>query len=492
MAHITIPIIFVIAKVRLKVTDSVYYKNRLFGTDGIRGVPGEYPLTDGMIFKIGKSIAHIIIHKSKEDRKQLKVIIGRDTRLSGRRLEVIIANAINGYGIDVLSAGIITTPGLSFLVKETSSDMGIMISASHNKPTDNGIKLFNSQGQKLSQEEEEWIENVIFSSFINVSPAPYQKRKGTFTNYRNPYGSYIKFLLSTVEGINLKGMRIAIDCAWGASAPFVKKLFRKIGAKVYVINDSPSGEYINGAGAMNTKYLREVILDKKCDIGIALDGDGDRGILLDEKGLTLNGDHIMAIIAYDFIKKGRLAKNTLVATVMSNMALRYFLENNGGHLITTKVGDKYVLETLLQNSLNLGGEQSGHIIFLDYLSTPDGLLTGLQILKIIQESQIPLSELSRCITMFPQVLVNVRVRERKPFEEMPFVYLQWKGFQRILADEGRIILRYSGTEPLARIMVEGKDKSLITEIAHTLANAIRKEIGVEEVEDNCVLENSMD
>lgn len=453
-------------------------KEKLFGTDGIRGTPGTYPLTDGMVFKIGKSIARCILYK-RGNKGNTKVVIGRDTRLTGHRLETILADAINFYGIDVYIAGTITTPGLAFLTKDCGADMGIMISASHNKPTDNGIKLFNAEGNKLSQEEEEWIEDIIFSSLVHFPNGVEGMKRGKVLPLRNAQSKYLKFLASSLEGLNLKGLKVAVDCAHGAAAPFAKKLFKKLGATVVAIHDTPSGEHINAGGAIDPSILCKVVKDKKADIGIAVDGDGDRGIMIDEKGNILDGDHILAISASYASKKKKLAKNTIVTTVMCNLGLKMFLKSIGVDVITTKVGDKYVLESLLKNGCTIGGEQSGHVLFLDYLSTPDGLLTGLQMLKVMKATHVPLSTLSCCVEKLPQVLVNVKVKERKPFEQIGEVAEKLKYFSEKLKDEGRILLRYSGTEFLARIMVEGKDKQEINNIANDLAEYIRGEIGVE-------------
>lgn len=457
--------------------------DQLFGTDGIRGTPGIYPLTDEMIAKIGKGIAQFVFLK-KGVKAKAKVVIGKDTRLSGSHIENILADNISSLGIDVLLVNIITTPGLSFLVKELNANMGIMISASHNKSTDNGIKLFGSKCHKLSTEEEEWIENAVLGRSIKDSTVSHHKGRGKISKVKAAPSKYVKFLTSTVEGLNLKGVRVALDCASGAASPFAKKVFAKLGAEIYSIHDTPSGDNINVSGALNPSFLKKLVLDSRAHIGIALDGDGDRGILLDEKGNILDGDYIIAVMAQYLIKKDKLPKNSIVTTVMSNYGLKIFLENIGVKSILTKVGDKYVLEALLKHNLNLGGEQSGHIIFLDHLPTPDGLLTALQMLRVMKETRSNLSELSKCITKLPQVLVNVKVKEKRPFEELPLVNERLKYFDAQLKDKGRILLRYSGTEPLARVMVEGFNQEVINKIANSLAEHIRQEIGVEEAIDH--------
>lgn len=452
-------------------------KEKLFGTDGIRGTPGIYPLTDGMLYKIGNGVSRYL-HSKKSSRKKLKMVIGKDTRLSGHKIETLLADAIRQRDIDVFLVGIITTPGLSFLVKNLNADMGIMISASHNKASDNGIKFFNKKGQKLSPAEEDRIEEIIFDTLTHDESNHPRGHAGNVKTIKNAQSKYVKFLSSSLKGFDLKGIKIALDCAFGAASPFAKKLFRKLGAKVYSINDTPQGENINEGGAINPSFLKALVIKTKADIGIAVDGDGDRGILVDEKGEVLDGDFTMAIIGRHMLKQNKLTKNTLVSTVMSNYGLKVALEECGGKMICTDVGDKFVLEALLKNNLILGGEQSGHIIFLDYNSTPDGLLTALQMLRVMKETATSLNVLAKCITKFPQILVNIKVKERRPFEDIPLLNERLEAFNTKLKDNGRILLRYSGTENLARVMVEGRDQDLITDIANSLAEQIKNEIGI--------------
>ena len=452
------------------------HKEGLFGTDGIRGTPGFYPLTDGMIFKIGLSVAKIIKYKNKPSSS---VVIGRDTRLTGKRIEAILCDAINFYGIDVFSAEVITTPGLSFLVKDSGADMGIMISASHNKPTDNGIKFFNPEGLKLPCDEEAMIESIIFSNLIHRPAGIKVQRTGEVKPVKKARVKYIDFLISSVDAVDLSGFHIVVDCGWGAASGIAARLYRKLKARVTSIHDKPKGENINIGGALKPDSLAELVRKEKADIGVALDGDGDRCILIDEKGNILDGDYILAIMTEYLIGRKELPKNTVVATVMSNLGFKQYIKDKGGNVVITNVGDKHVLEALKKDGLNLGGEQSGHIIFLDYLPSPDGLLTSLQVLKVIKDTGKPLSELTKYMTKFPQVLVNVEVKAKIPFKDIPSVHEKLDYFKDLIKDSGRILLRYSGTENLARIMVEGKDKKLITQIANTLADVIKKEIGIE-------------
>jgi len=454
--------------------------HKLFGTDGIRGTPGVYPLTDDMLAVIADAVAQSLLrnwgHLPKESVP--KIVIGKDTRLSGANIENILAENIRSHGINVLLAGTITTPGLSFFVKNLKADAGIMISASHNKATDNGIKFFNLKGYKFSESEEENVEDIIFDNLVNKNRWFLKKNRGKVSKVKDAQAIYSKFLKSTVKGLNLKGITVALDCAWGAAAPFAKRIFTDLGAKVKSIHDKPSGHKVNEGGAINPTILKALVLDSKADIGIAVDGDGDRGILIDECGNVVDGDYTIAVISKYLKGKNMLPKNTVVGTVMSNYGLKECLRKAGVNIICTGVGDKYVLEALVANSLTLGGEQSGHTIFLDYLSTPDGLLTALQMLRVIKETGEPLSELCKCMTKFPQILVNVKVKQKKPFEEIPAVKNMLTDFTERLKNDGRILLRYSGTELLARVMIEGRDKEMIENMANSLASRIQQEIGV--------------
>jgi len=454
-------------------------KQKLFGTDGIRGTPGVYPLTDHMLGVIARSLAESLVIE-KKGRKKPKIVIGKDTRLSGGNIEKILYQNIIALGVDVQLLGTITTPGLSYFVKELNADAGIMISASHNKASDNGIKFFDCHGYKFSEVEEEKVENIIFERMVNKPRKLDIKTKGKVSHVNDAHTRYGEFLRSTVPGLELSGLTVALDCAWGAAAPFAKKVFTDLGANVVSIHDKPSGHNINEGGAINPTILKKLVIDAKADIGIAVDGDGDRGILVDENGEIVDGDYTIAIIARQLSQAKKLAQNAVVGTVMSNFGLRSALDEWGVRFISTSVGDKYVLEALLKNNLTIGGEQSGHIIFLDYLTTPDGLLTALQILKVMQDTKKPLSQLCTCMTKYPQILINIKVKERKPFEDMPIVSEKLELYTNRLNDQGRILLRYSGTECLARVMVEGKCKETIEEIANSLADEIRHEIGIKE------------
>lgn len=454
---------------------------KLFGTDGIRGTPGEYPLTEEMIARIAAAVAGRI---TRHPKGIPSIAIGKDTRLSGDSIEDTLVRSITGAGVNAVLVGTITTPGLSYLTKALGCDAGIMISASHNKPTDNGIKFFNAGGHKFSPSDEAEIEKIVFSP---VQPRKVNRtqavRLGEVKRLDDAQERYVKFLQSTVPGLDLAGIKIALDCAWGAAAPFAKRLFCELGADVEAIHDKPSGHSINDGGAVKPDVLKNLVRKTSAHIGVAVDGDGDRGILVNEKGDVLDGDCTMAIIARHLLKNDKLPKKKIVATVMSNLGLKAAIEEYGGSMVVTGVGDKHVLQALLEHGLSVGGEQSGHVIFFDYLSTPDGLLTALQMLKVMIETKKTLSDLGSCMVRFPQILVNVKVRERKPFEDIPALQQRMDAYHSQLSEDGRILLRYSGTELLARVMVEGRNKQLIESIAHSIADHIREDIGLESQKD---------
>ena len=464
--------------IKAVMAQNIVKRESIFGTDGVRGTPGIYPLTDSMVFKIGLSVAKMAQYRQEDDFSCPCVVIGRDTRLTGSDIEEVLTDAITFHGIDVYSAGVITTPGLSLLTKEKSAHIGIMISASHNKPEDNGIKFFNSKGFKFSSEEENFMTEIIASNAVQRVDGAQGYHTGQTHNVEKYYTQYVKFLEESVRGIKLRHLHIALDCGWGAASGFASRLYKEIGFEVTSINDKPRGESINIGGALKPNYLSELVVRNNADIGVALDGDGDRCILIDEKGNILDGDYILAILGNYLIDKNELSKNTIVATVMSNMGLKASLAKRGAKMVITDVGDRNVVDALCRNSLALGGEQSGHIVFLDILPSPDGLLTSLQILKVMSDTGKSLSELSGCMKKFPQVLVNVNVETKIPFNDIPAVHRKLDYFRGKLKDNGRILLRYSGTENIARIMVEGLDEKVVNEVAFSLAETVREEIGI--------------
>lgn len=450
---------------------------KLFGTDGIRGTPGDYPLTDEMIYKIGKACANLLSYQKGVVNSRLKVIIGKDTRQSCEKIEKILTDAISSCGIEVILAGIIPTPGLAFLTKRFKADMGIMISASHNKATDNGIKFFSHSGHKLSQKQEKLIEKVIFNESVELDVLSLDSA-GPASLFEEVPRIYIDFLKSKAKDLSLAGLKIAVDCAYGALSHIAPAVFQELGAEVYSINNQPNGENINlNCGALYPENLVKLVAKHNADIGFAYDGDGDRVIIADEKGSLLDGDYIMAIIGLHLLKKDLLPHNTIVTTVMSNYGLREAVVNAGGRLIQTDVGDRNVTETLIENNLILGGEQSGHVIFLNHSTTGDAVIVCLEILKVMKETGKKLSELRQCMSKCPQVLINVKVKEKKPFEQIPQIQEKISHSHSRLNGNGRLLVRYSGTEPVARIMVEGRDQNLIEEIAASLAEGIKQELG---------------
>ncbi len=437
---------------------------KLFGTDGIRGEFGKYPVDLETIFKLGQAAAGYFGGKC---------LIGRDTRESGTAIEKVLVEGLVSEGVDVYLLDVITTPGVSYLIKNLGMDFGIVISASHNPYRDNGIKFFDKDGFKLNDDVESEIEELFFKDSFKETAG-----KGkVYQIEEEKKKNYIEFLKSTT--INLEGLKIVLDCANGAAYQTAPKVFSELGAEVIVVNNSPDGRNINDkCGAVHPELLKEKILKEGADVGITLDGDADRVILLSEKGVVVDGDFILAIAGTHFKEKNQLKNNLVVGTVMSNMGLEKGLERQGAGLIKTKVGDRYVVEEMLKKGCVLGGEQSGHIIFSDYANTGDGILSALQILKIMKEKGKKLSELSSVMEKFPQILINVEVKEKKKLNEMEGAVLKIKEIEEKLNGEGRVLVRYSGTQNLLRVMVEGKEQEMIENYAWEIAEEVRKEIGI--------------
>lgn len=446
---------------------------KLFGTDGVRGIAGKYPITAEVVLKLGKAAA--LVFKNKE--KRSKILVGKDPRLSGYMLENAITSGILSAGADVLLVGPMPTPAIAHLTKSFAADAGIMISASHNPAEENGIKFFSNKGLKLSDEKEEEIEKIFFSEKINKEQIS-GKAIGKAYRIDDAKGRYIEFAKSSIQNKSLKGLKVVLDCANGAAYHIAPPILSELGAEVIVLNNKPDGFNINlKCGALHPEVIKRVVLENKAHVGIALDGDADRVIMVDEKGEIVNGDDIMAIAGLDLLKKGRLAKNTIVATVYSNLGLDEAIKKAGGKVVRVRNGDRYVIEEMLKNDYNFGGEQSGHIIFNDYSSTGDATIAALQILRIMKEKEKPLSELSNVLKKYPQVLINVDVKEKKRFEEMPSVMNAINEAEKSLKNKGRLLIRYSGTQNICRVMIEGKDKDLIKELANNISDKIREEIG---------------
>ncbi|RQW82553.1 MAG: phosphoglucosamine mutase, partial [Geobacter sp.] len=408
------------------------------------------------------------------------IVIGKDTRLSGYMIENALVAGICSMGVDVLLVGPLPTPGIANITSSMRADAGVVISASHNPFQDNGIKFFSREGVKLPDAMELAIEELIFSKNID-SFRPTATEVGKAYRIDDAAGRYIVFLKNVFpKELDLVGMKIVLDCANGAAYKVAPAVFQELGAEVITLGNKPNGTNINaGCGSLYPDVISEAVRANGADLGIALDGDADRVIFVDEFGNEVDGDHIMAICATDLLKRRKLKKNTLVATVMSNMGLDIAVRNAGGKIVKTAVGDRYVVEEMFKNGYNFGGEQSGHLIFLDYNTTGDGIQSALQVLAIMRRKQRRLSELAQVMTALPQVLVNVRVKKKKDITTFPEIAALIADIEGKLNDEGRILIRYSGTEPLLRIMLEGLDSGEIQSWAEELASLVRTRIGGE-------------
>lgn len=449
-------------------------KKRLFGTDGVRGTANIEPMTSEMALQLGRAIAYVF----KKEHRRHRIVIGKDTRLSGYMLESAMMAGICSMGVDALMVGPLPTPGIAFITSSMRADAGVVISASHNPYQDNGIKFFSRDGLKLPDEIELLIEDFIFENH-DPSHRPTASEVGKAYRVDDAIGRYVVFAKNTFpKELTLDGLKIAVDCANGATYKVAPAVFYELGAEVITIGVKPTGENINAdCGALYPEHVARLVRETGAHIGLALDGDGDRCIVVDEKGNVLDGDFIMAINAAYLLKRGELRKNTLVSTIMSNSGLEEAIESAGGRVVRTGVGDRAVVEEMLKNGYNLGGEQSGHIIFLDHTTTGDGVITALQLLKIMVEEGKPLSELAKVMRTYPQILLNVRVKEKKDLASLPTVQAALKAVEEKLKSRGRAFIRYSGTEPLARITIEGEDEQEITLMANGLAEVLKKEIG---------------
>lgn len=448
---------------------------KLFGTDGVRGVANVYPMTTEMAMQLGRAAAYIFRSSGKH---RHRIVIGKDTRISGYMLENALVAGICSMGVDVLLVGPLPTPGIANITSSMRADAGVVISASHNAFQDNGIKFFSADGFKLPDNIELKIEKLIETNQID-SLRPTANEVGKAFRIDDAAGRYIVFLKNTFpQEMDLSGLKIVLDCANGAAYKVAPAVFSELGAEVITLGVSPDGTNINaGCGSLYPNVISEAVKKHRADIGIALDGDADRVIVCDEFGNEVDGDHIMAICATDMLKRKILKKKTLVTTVMSNMGLDIALRNAGGKVVKTAVGDRYVVEEMRRGGYNLGGEQSGHMIFLDHNTTGDGILSALQLLAVMRRSEKPLSELSEVMIALPQVLVNTRVRERMDITTLPDVAAKIQEVEKKLGDDGRVLIRYSGTEPLLRVMLEGKDTYEITSWANEIIDLVKKHIG---------------
>ncbi|AEH43959.1 phosphoglucosamine mutase [Thermodesulfatator indicus DSM 15286] len=446
---------------------------RLFGTDGIRGKANKWPMTPEVALQVGRAVGYIF----KNHHGRQKILIGKDTRLSGYLLETAIASGLCSMGAEAIFVGPLPTPAIAFLTVDMRCDAGIVISASHNPYYDNGIKIFGSDGFKLSDELEEKIEDMVLNDTI-ASFRVENEEIGKAYRIEDAPGRYIVHLKNTFpREENLEGIKIVLDCANGAAYKVAPSVFEELGAEVVKIGVSPNGLNINeNCGALCPENLSRLVRDNNAHLGLALDGDADRLIVVDEKGNIIDGDQILALCALEMKKEGRLKGDAVVATVMSNMGLEKALEKMGLRLLRTKVGDRFVVEAMRSKGYNLGGEQSGHIIFLDHSTTGDGILAALQVLSIMKKAGKPLSELANLVEKYPQILVNVKVRERVPKDEIPGLNELIVKIEKELGEEGRVLIRPSGTEPKYRVMVEGLDEEKIKIYAEELAAHIKAKL----------------
>ena len=447
----------------------------LFGTDGVRGTANVYPMTAEMALSLGQAVAHVF---RGGGRGKHRILIGKDTRLSGYMFEDALGAGICAMGVDVIQVGPMPTPAMAFLTTDMRCDAGVMISASHNPYQDNGIKFFSRDGFKLPDEVERRIEDLIASDVLESHRADADDL-GRARRIDDAAGRYVVFLKKTFPmNMDLTGLRVVLDCANGAAYKVGPTVFEELGAEVFTIGVEPDGRNINKeCGSLYPEKLAAKVRELRGDVGIAVDGDADRSVMTCEKGEIIDGDAMLAVCARDLAERGALQGGAVVATVMSNLGLEKALEKIKVRLVRTQVGDRYVVEEMRAGGYNLGGEQSGHIIFLDHNTTGDGLLTGLQVLAIMRRKGRRLSELVADIERFPQILVNVPVAEKQPIDEIPSVCEVVQRVEKDLDGRGRVLIRYSGTEPKARVMVEGEDEARVDEYANEIAESLRRALG---------------
>jgi len=454
---------------------------KIFGTDGVRGTANIEPVTAETALKLGRAAAHVFknLHTQARNRGKHRIVIGKDTRLSGYMLENAISSGILSMGVDVLFIGPLPTPGVAYATRSLRADAGIVITASHNPYDDNGIKFFRSDGYKLDESIEGRIEELVFSGEIETI-RPTASEVGKAVRIDDALGRYIEYAKASIpRTLTLEGLRIVIDCAHGAAYKSTPCVLRELGAETFVFGNQPDGMNINrDCGSMHPQNICGKVRELRADLGISHDGDADRVLLCDETGSLIDGDDIMVIAGLDMLAQGSLAKKTLVTTVMSNAGLDAAIKQAGGQVVRTKVGDKHVIDEMLRGGFNFGGEQSGHLIFGDYSTTGDGLVAVLQILRIMKNRNQLLSKLSHCWTRFPQLVSNVRVREKKAFEQLDGVLqLVAEAEAKVTPEGGRVLLRYSGTEPKARLLIEGRDRAVLQHWSKKICDAIKRQVG---------------
>lgn len=461
---------------REKVTEKA--SMRLFGTDGIRGTSNQFPMTPDLVLRVGQAMGYLLQKKEKHAKGgKPMVLIGKDTRLSGYMLEQALSSGLNSMGIWVQLTGPLPTPGIGFLARNMRADAGIVISASHNAYHDNGIKIFGSDGYKITEEMEKEIERLVFE--VDMDPFLAKANEiGRTRRIDDAAGRYIVFAKNSFPlDHSLDGLRIVLDCANGAAYKVAPAIFEELGAEVIVLGDEPSGYNINDkTGALYPHRTCEAVKTYRADAGISLDGDADRVIMVDEKGEIVNGDHILAVCAMHMAKMNSLPKNTVVATQMSNLGLELALKNHGIRVVRTDVGDKYVVEEMRRHGYALGGEQSGHIIHLDHTTTGDGCVAALSVLAVMKKENKRLSEMKAIMEDVPQVLVNMRVKEKKELNSLEGYKELIERIETELAGEGRTFVRFSGTEPVVRVLVEGRNQRLISKYAEEIASFLQRQL----------------
>jgi len=447
-------------------------KAQLFGTDGIRGIANQYPITPEVALRIGRAVARVL---EANGQKRHKVVIGKDTRLSGYMLETAITSGLVSEGSTVLLTGPAPTPAVAHLTRSMSCDAGIMLTASHNPYQDNGIKIFGRDGYKLSDALELEIESLILADDL---PHP-ERDLGKAIRIDDAMGRYIEFTKNAVGADSLRGLKIVVDCAHGAGYHVGPLIFEELGAEVIKLSVHPDGRNINeNCGALYPEKAAAAVKEHGADVGICFDGDADRVIFCDEKGQVIDGDRVLCLCAIALHEQGKLKGETLVATVMSNLGLRDALEAKGIQLETTNVGDRHVLERMREKGYNLGGENSGHIIYSDHATTGDGIMSGLMVLSMMREKGVPLSELANCMDIYPQILLGLEVKEKPPIDSIPEIQTAINNAELAFADKGRVLVRYSGTERKIRILTECADATLAETQANLIATAIQNTIGV--------------
>jgi phosphoglucosamine mutase len=447
---------------------------KLFGTDGIRGVANQEPMTAEVALRLGRAVAQRFRHPDRPGR----IVIGKDTRLSGYMLESALQAGIVSAGADVMLVGPLPTPGIAFITWSMRADAGVVISASHNPFQDNGIKIFAADGFKLPDEVEADLERRMENIFDGGRGGLHDTAPeaiGKAIRIGDARGRYVQFLKNVFpKERTLDGIKVVVDCAHGAAYHCAPQVFEELGAHVIALGVDPNGRNINdGVGALHPENMAAEVRRTGAQLGVALDGDADRVILADELGNVIDGDQVMAILGLRMLEEGSLPEKTVVATVMSNLGLERALASRGGKLMRTAVGDRYVVEAMRERGLLLGGEQSGHIIFLDHATTGDGMVAALRVLAAMDQTRRPLSELARVMTRYPQVLLNFAVAKKRPFEEMPAVTKIIASVERALGADGRVVVRYSGTESKARVMIEGTDEIRIRAQANEIAEVLK-------------------